>query len=107
MTNRKISLALLAVMSTAWLTPAQADTISFKIKNQTGQSISSITAASSDGGDPLNLDLSALASATNGPVSLTAPADSCVFTLTTTLSSGQVITNPDTDLCQTDTLVVQ
>jgi hypothetical protein len=88
-------------------TLAGATTLSFKINNQTGQVINSILATPKLGGADIAITPTPIAAAATTNVNASPAGNACVFTLTTTLASSKVITNPDTDLCQTDMFVVQ
>jgi hypothetical protein len=89
------------------VTSADAASISLKISNKTGQAINTIVATPKSGGADISILSAAIAAAATSPVTFTQPGTACVFTLTTTLGNGKVISNPDTDLCQTDMLIVQ
>jgi polyribonucleotide nucleotidyltransferase len=86
---------------------ASADSISLKISNKTGQAINTIVATPKSGGADISILTAAIAAAATSAITFIQPGTACVFTLTTTLGNGKVISNPDTDLCQTDMLVVQ
>jgi hypothetical protein len=99
---------LLIALVIAAATPANAAAITLKINNKTGAAITSIVATPKGGGADISLTATPIAEAITSPISFTQPAGNpCVFTLTTTLSTAKIISNPDTDLCQTDMIVVQ
>lgn len=102
-----VSVALAVPLLVSGLTAAQADAITFNVSNKTGVGISTIVAAPKSGADPITLTTNAIAADTTSPVTFQPAEGDCVFTLTTTLDSGNTLSNPDTDLCQTDTLVIQ
>jgi hypothetical protein len=104
MRNALLILALLM----AGTTIAQAAAITFKINNQTGQAITSIMATPKLGGPDIAITPTPIAvGAAAANVTTTTANNACVFTLTTTLTNAKIITNPDTDLCQTDMIVLQ
>lgn len=84
-----------------------ADTLNVRVRNMTGQVINSMSAVPKGGSAKVAVISSSLASTAIAPASFAVPSDTCVFVLTTTLASGRVIVSPDTDLCQTDVIVVQ
>jgi hypothetical protein len=98
---------VLATLFILGVSSVEAASITLKINNKTGQAINTIVATPKSGGAAISMLSAAIAAATIGPVSFAQPGTACVFTLTTTLGNGKVISNPDTDLCQTDMLVVQ
>jgi hypothetical protein len=85
---------------------AMAANITLKISNKTGVTINSITAAPKSGGATLSLTTAPIAAAAKPSITIAAGND-CVFTLTYTLASGKIIVLPDTDLCQTDQIMVE
>ncbi len=107
MANRKLFLGLAALGLMAGSPLAEADTLKFKVNNKSGQAINVMSAVPKAGGTSITLTTGAIAATTTGSISFTAPANTCVFALTTTLANGRVIASPDTDLCQTDMLIVQ
>jgi len=107
LSHRRRVLVLAALASVFGSTLASADTLSFKVNNKSGAAINSITAVPKAGTTSFALTTTAIAAAATSPIAFAAPANTCVFALTTTLASGRVIASPDTDLCQTDVLVVQ
>lgn len=102
-----VSVALAVPLLVTGLTAARADAITFNISNKTGAGITTIIAAPKSGADPITLTTGAIATDTTVPVTFQPADGDCVFTLTTTLDSGNTLSNPDTDLCQTDTIVLQ
>jgi hypothetical protein len=91
----------------ASLSNAEAAPITFKINNKTGVAINTIVATPKSGGADISLFSIAIAVAAISPITFTSPKGDRVFTLTTILASGKVMSNPDTDLCQTDAIVFQ
>jgi len=98
---------LIVIAFTYSATAANAAAISLKINNKTGQAITSIIATPKSGGADITLTTTAIAAAATAPITFNQPGTACVFTLTTTLANAKFISNPDTDLCQTDMIVVQ
>jgi hypothetical protein len=103
MRNALLFIALVIAGSTS----ATAASITLKINNKTGQAITSIVATPKLGGADIAITPVPIAAAATVNVTASPADNACVFTLTTTLSTAKIITNPDTDLCQTDMLVVQ
>ena len=86
-----------------------AANLSVKINNTSGDTISSlmvtpngVTEISSQ-----NILVSPIASGETGEASLASDEAACVFTLTFTFASGTTLDRPDTDLCQTDSIVIE
>jgi len=107
MRHRHRNLVLSALAMAYGSTAASADTLNFKVSNKSSAAINSITAIPKGGTTSFTLTTAAIAAAATSPITFAAPGGVCVFALTTTLASGRIIASPDTDLCQTDVLVVQ
>jgi hypothetical protein len=97
----------LIVISCFAFTPGHAAALTLKINNKSGQAINSIMATPKSGGADISLLATAIAAGATGTANFTPPAGACVFTVKYTLASGKIITLPDTDLCQTDQIMVE
>ena len=86
---------------------ATADTLNFAVSNKTSEAIKSIKAVPRAGGAEIDISSEAIDVGATSPVTLAAPASSCVFTLAIKLASGRVISKPDTFLCHLETLTIQ
>jgi len=102
---QKIILALATLVSFA--VAAFADDLSVEVTNKTSESIKAIAAVPRAGGAPIALSDAEIASGATSELSFEAPASTCVFTVSSTLTSGKVITLPDVFLCHTPKLVIQ
>jgi hypothetical protein len=103
-------LILLAFTATAWSATAVLPT-SHKIKldNRSGEAISTITATPKGIADlsTANVLASSIAAGASGDVTLQANEGDCLFTLAITFASGKTVQRQDTDVCQTETIMVE
>ena len=88
-------------------TVAFADTLNIKFNNQTGQSISSIAITPKSGGSAQSILTGALAASAIQSVQFTPASTDCVYNISYTTAAGITTTVPDTDLCQTEQLILQ
>ncbi len=102
---RKLHLFTLAICLLS--STAQAATISLTFNNKSGQAVNVVTATPKSGGDAQSLLPASLAAGAKSTISFASPGTACVFTLTYTLGNGKTTTVPDTDLCQTDQIIIQ
>jgi hypothetical protein len=102
---RKMLLGLIA--AGAFVVPALADQMSLDVINKTGQAIKTITAVPRAGGSAINLSAEEIAVGATSTLTFDGPASTCVFTVSSTLASGKVITLSDVFLCHTQSLVIQ
>ncbi len=104
----KLKLALVSALALALgSAAATADTLNFAVSNKTSEAIKSIKAVPRAGGKEIDISSEAIDVGATSPVTLAAPASTCVFNLTIKLASGRVISKADTFLCHIETLVVQ
>jgi hypothetical protein len=89
--------------------PANATQLSIKFTNMSGDSITQLAATLKDAGAATtqNILSSQIANGDSGEATLDATESDCVFTLTFTFASGKTLNRPDTDLCQTDGIVIE
>jgi hypothetical protein len=99
-----VSIFGLLVISTASATPV---TVTFT--NSSGDTIAAITATPKGGPaeTTLNLLASAIASGELTDVQLDLIENQCVYDVVITFGSGTTDDRPDTDLCQTEGIVVE
>jgi hypothetical protein len=102
---RKMLFGLVA--AGAFAVPALADQINLDVINKTGQAIKTITAAPRAGGSAISLSADEIAADATSALTFDGPASTCVFTVSSTLVSGKVITLSDVFLCHTQSLVIQ
>jgi hypothetical protein len=89
--------------------PASAASLTVKFINVSGDSITQLAAT------PKNLPSASserifehpIANGDSGEAFFEATAGDCVFTLTFTFASGKTLNRPDTDICQTDRIVIE
>ena len=88
---------------------ACAASLSIKFTNMSGDSIETLTATSKDATEMSvqNILASPIASGEIGEATIEASENTCVFKLRFTFASGKTLERPDTDLCQTDSIVVE
>jgi hypothetical protein len=89
------------------LNAAHAANLSISINNKSGQVLTSVVATPQNGGAATNVISAPLAAAKQVSANLVLPTGVCVFTLVYSLANGKVVTLPDTDLCQTDQIIVE
>ena len=104
---QKICLVLAALAIT--ISPAMAANLAVKFTNKSGDSISQLTATPRDAtsASTQNILSGAIANGATGQATITAADGACVFTLTFTFGSGKILNRADTDLCQTDGIVIE
>jgi hypothetical protein len=100
--------SLLAALAVT-VSPALAANLSVKFTNKSGDSISQLTATPRDAASvsTQNILSTAIANGATGQATITAADGACVFTLTFTFGSGKILNRADTDLCQTDGIVIE
>ena len=88
---------------------ACAASLSIKFTNMSGDSIAALTATPKGATvvSTQNILASPIASGEFGEVAIEASENACVFNLRFTFASGKTLERPDTDLCQTDSIVVE
>jgi hypothetical protein len=89
--------------------PASATQLSVKYTNMSGDSITQLAATPKDAAEATtqNILSSPIANGDSGEATFDATEGDCVFTLTFTFASGKTLDRPDTDLCQTDGIVIE
>jgi hypothetical protein len=102
---RKIFLSVCA--GTILCTAAHAANITLTFNNKSGQTVTAISATPKSGGVAQGLLAAALAAAAKSTITFLAPANTCVFNLSYTLANGKVTVLTDTDLCQTDQIIIE
>jgi hypothetical protein len=100
-------LALILISAAATCAAAQAADLSIKFSNKTGVAINIITATPKAGGAVITVSATAIAAGAEPKLTITPPANTCLFSMTYTLASGRIIANSETDLCQTDQIIVE
>ncbi len=109
MKTHRIRIGLLACLALVFglVSPVSAATLSVKFKNQTAQSISAINITPKSGGPAQGILSSAIAAGATQAVQFTPAASDCVFVLSYVTGAGQTTSVPDTDLCQTEQVILQ
>ncbi len=89
--------------------PGNAAGLLIKFTNMSGDSIETLTATSKDAieASAKNVLAGPIANGEIGEATIDAAENECVFTLGVTFSSGKTLERPDTDLCQTDSIVIE
>ncbi len=89
--------------------PAMAASLAIKFTNRSGESITQLSATPRDAASApaQNILTGPIANGATGQATITAPDGTCVFTLTFTSASGKTVNRPDTDLCQTDGIIIE
>jgi hypothetical protein len=107
MPMQKTCLVLAALAIT--VSPALAANLAVKFTNKSGDSISQLTATPKDAASAStqNILSGSIANGGIGQATITSADGDCVFTLTFTFGSGKTLNRADTDLCQTDGIVVE
>lgn len=102
----KRTIALIALMIA---TPAWASTISLTLTNSAGEAVTSVTVVPRGAVDatPATLSGDPIPAGEISDVSFQTAEDQCVYDLTINFASGKVSVMPDTDICQTDGIVIQ
>ena len=100
--------AIVLLLSLAAST-AQAADPALSITNMSGEAITALTAAPKGSPEAAsqNLLTAGIAAGATASVTIPAPDDTCVFDLAFTFASGQTTRHPDTDICQSDGIVVE
>jgi hypothetical protein len=101
---------LLAVTATAWSATAVLPTShTVKLNNMSGEAISTVTATPKGIAVLSNANIlaSSIAAGASGDVTLQANQGDCLFTLAITFASGKTVQRQDTDVCQTEAIVVE
>ncbi len=106
--SRLVVAALIAAVSLAVL-PAMAASLAIKFTNRSGESITQLSATPRDAASApaQNILTGPIANGATGQATITSANGSCVFTLTFTFGSGKTVNRPDTDLCQTDGIIIE
>jgi len=102
---RKLIFALIACGG--FSASAFADHFDIDVTNKATDAIKTIMATPRAGGAAIALTGAQIAVGASSRMEFEGPASTCVFTLNSTLVSGQVITAADVFLCHTQTLVIQ
>lgn len=91
-------------------TPASAASLKLTLTNISGDQIAAITGKPANvesGAETENLITAPIAVAAKADVTIEAEDGVCVFDLQFTFASGQIQSRPDTDLCQTDQIIIE
>ena len=104
---RKLVSAIFLLIVTT--TAVQSAILALKLKNTSGEAISTITATPKDAAMPSTQNILAapIPAGTSGTTSITSASGGCVFSLTLTFASGKVLSRPDIDICLTDSIIVE
>ena len=100
----------LAAVSLSFLAaPVSAASLSLNFTNMSGDAINELTATSKGTAEVSiqNLLAAPIATGEAGVATLEAAEGDCVFNLTFTFASGKMLERPDTDLCQSDAIVIE
>ena len=91
------------------LEPANATPLKFKLINKSAEALSSFTLTIRGATPAANRLATALAAGaiSSPPLNFDPGGTACVFDLTFTSASGKITNQPDTDLCQTEAIMVQ
>ena len=102
-------LLLLALLSLVAAAPASAASLALNLTNNSGDAINIVTATPKGATETStqNVLASPIPNDEPGDAAIEAAEGTCVFDLTFTLASGKTISTPNTDICQTDTIVVE
>jgi hypothetical protein len=105
----KTWIVLAAALFLATSSSAHAASLTVKFTNMSGDSITQLTATLKDAAEASTQSIleSPIASGASGEASLEASESDCLFTLTFTFASGKTLDRADTDLCQTDRIVIE
>jgi hypothetical protein len=108
----KTWIVLAAALFLATSSSAHAASLTVKFTNMSGDSITQLTATLKDAAEAstqsiLESPIASGASGASGEASLEASESDCLFTLTFTFASGKTLDRADTDLCQTDRIVIE
>jgi hypothetical protein len=89
--------------------PASAASLTVKFVNMSDDSITRLAATPKNlpGATTERIFEHPIANGDSGEAFFAATAGDCVFTLTFTFASGKSLSRPDTDLCQTDRIVIE
>jgi hypothetical protein len=98
-----------AVIAFTTAAPGTAADVSIRFTNMSGDSITQLTATPQDASEAStqNILTSPIPNGASGQTSIRSQDGICVFTLTFTFASGKILNRPDTDLCQTDGIVIE
>jgi hypothetical protein len=101
--------SLVAALLLAGAGTAHAAILDFTLTNMSGETIDAMTATVKDTAEAslANLLSAPLGNGEPASISLEAAEGVCVFDLTFAFASGRILAMPDTDLCQTDGIVVE
>jgi hypothetical protein len=109
-TQFALPVAILLLASPAWAAN-QALPTSYKLKldNKSGEAITAITVTPKETAELSlsNVLGSNIASGSTGEVTLPAALGDCLFTLSITFASGKIVKRQDTDICQTEAIIVE
>jgi hypothetical protein len=98
-----------AVSLSAAAAPVLAASLSLNFTNMSGDTINELIATSKGAAEVSiqNILAAPIVNGESGVATLDAAEGNCVFNLTFTFASGKILERPDTDLCQSDTIVIE
>ena len=90
-------------------TSASAASLPINFTNMSGDTINELAATSKGAAEvsTQNILAAPIANGEAGVAALEAAEGDCVFTLTFTFASGKTLARPDTDVCQTDGIIIE
>lgn len=105
----RCTLFLLAVSQLLVTASASAASLSLNFTNMSGETINELVAIpkGADETSVQNILAAPIANGQGGSAALEAADGECVFNLTFTFASGKVLERPDTDICQSDGIVIE
>jgi hypothetical protein len=103
------ALFLAAIFQFFVAAPVSAASLTLNFTNMSGEAINELAATSKDAAEASTQNVLAapIANGESGTATLEAAEGDCVFNLTFTFASGKILERPDTDLCQTDAIVIE
>jgi hypothetical protein len=91
--------------------PAKAEdaTLTFTITNRSGKDITALALTPMGSTEPTSTNVltASIANGQPGDITVTSIGGACVFELTFTFADQSTVNRPDSDLCQTDGIIVE
>jgi len=109
LTLKRTRLALPLLLLGSLTAPALADPLAVTFTNSSTAGVTSITATPKGADTPSdqNLLTQSIPAGETATATLDIPPDACLFNLAITFDTGKQTSAPDTDVCNTDAIVLQ
>ena len=88
---------------------AEAASLTLQLTNSSGDSVTAVTATPKSAAELSGENLLArpIPVGESATINLETTDEACIFDLSFTFASGKILNRPDTDLCQSDALIIE